>query len=433
MHALLGEEAEAFFESLSQPPPVSIRLNPRKPFPVEGEPVPWCEAGRYLPERPAFTEDPYLHAGAYYVQEAGSMAIECLLDKTKPLAVLDLCAAPGGKATHLLALLPEGSMVVSNEHVKSRLPALKHNLARWGYVNHAILNADAKAFSALPGFFDVILCDAPCSGEGLFRKDPTAMSHWSPEKVKFNASRQRSIVADVWPALKPGGTFIYSTCTYNRVENDDNVEWIMKHQGAEEMQGADPIPAELAASRGHGLRTYPHRHRAEGFFAAAMIKPGGHQPHRIARHVQPAPVQVAATVKGWVREPDRFEFVLRGNTVCVVPADQSGTFSALELLKPVSSGTRIAQMKGALPVPAPELALSCELNRDAFPVAELNHAQALRYLRGATDFDFPGENGFFLMDYKGLPLGFSKKAAGRFNNLLPNSWYIKRSGISTEG
>jgi NOL1/NOP2/fmu family ribosome biogenesis protein len=290
-----------------------------------------------------------------------------------------------------------------------------------------VTNAKANAFAKLRDYFDVILCDAPCSGEGLFRKDAGAVAHWSPERVAFNAARQRRIVGEVWPALKPGGTFIYSTCTFNRVENEDNVAWMKDTLGAVEDRHGRSLPEGIAANaNGSELRIYPHRAGGEGFFAAALRKageaPGSHERTKSPRETGRIPDEI----KSWIREPRRFEFIRHGDTVSIVPAGMAAAVAALEPVKPVSTGTQVAVMKGAIAIPAPELALSVALNREAFPELKLDREMALQYLRGATEFSQEGGKGFYLVTCEGLPLGFAKKTGRRFNNLLPKSWYIMK-------
>ena len=259
---LLQDEFEAFALALETEPPVSIRTNPQKfgaihlkPASIKGsdwfgmmqmEKVPWCETGYYLPQRPSFMLDPLFHAGAYYVQEASSMFLEqaVLTILSNPdiakngITALDLCAAPGGKSTHLLTLLPDDGLLVSNEIIRSRCLILAENIAKWGHSNCFITQNDPKDFRHFPHFFDFIVADLPCSGEGLFRKNPDARKEWSDEQVNFCASRQRRIIRDVWDALKPGGYLIYSTCTFNTEENEDNVEALSDELGAEIV----PIP-----------------------------------------------------------------------------------------------------------------------------------------------------------------------------------------------
>ncbi|HEU4717804.1 MAG TPA: RsmB/NOP family class I SAM-dependent RNA methyltransferase, partial [Bacteroidia bacterium] len=204
LRQFLGDEFPQWEKANAQPAPVSLRVNPlkwKKEFPAEK--VSWCATGFYLPERPSFTHDPLFHAGHYYVQEASSMSIETVFEKYFPerdnLTVLDLCAAPGGKSTHIVSLLGENSLLVSNEVIRHRANILSENLAKWGKDNVVVTNADPSEFSKLEGFFDVILVDAPCSGEGLFRRDPEAAKEWSPENMELCAARQKRILLDVWP------------------------------------------------------------------------------------------------------------------------------------------------------------------------------------------------------------------------------------------
>jgi 16S rRNA C967 or C1407 C5-methylase (RsmB/RsmF family) len=248
MTSRLGGNSQAFFRSLEDPVPVSIRMNTRKPFDgFEGmESVPWCASGFYLKQRHVFTLDPFFHAGCYYVQEASSMFIERAYrnhgDLQRSLRVLDLCAAPGGKSTHLLSLLPEDSLLVSNEPIPSRNAILRDNLSKWGYENVVVTQNEPGDFKRLTGFFDMILVDAPCSGEGLFRKNHEAVREWSESNLSMCSTRQHSILEDVLPSLKPGGLLIYSTCTYNDSENDDICEILVK--------GGSMDPLELEPAYG---------------------------------------------------------------------------------------------------------------------------------------------------------------------------------------
>jgi 16S rRNA C967 or C1407 C5-methylase (RsmB/RsmF family) len=276
MQNLLGRDAWSdFAEALQQPAPVSIRYNRHKnAVPQDAGEVAWCAMGRYLPARPAFTRDPLLHAGAYYVQEASSMFLEqaaVLWPVQAGVRVLDLCAAPGGKSTHLADLMPAGSLLVSNEAIRSRTAALSENLAKWGNPNVAVTHNDPKDFASLPDFFDVMLVDAPCSGEGLFRKEPVAAAEWSEAHIKLCAERQRRIVSDAWDALKDEGLLLYSTCTYNSEENEHNVRWITQHLGAAVVH----VPLQAAWNitvNEYGYRFFPHKTKGEGFFISLMRK-----------------------------------------------------------------------------------------------------------------------------------------------------------------
>lgn len=274
MSALLGDETQAFLDALQLPAPTSIRFNPRKASSTYGpevwaghpqtllRPVPWAQNAFFLSERPSFTLDPLFHAGAYYVQEASSMKLESYLTPILPQLtnaprVLDLCAAPGGKSTHLASLLPSESCLVSNEYIKNRALILRDNLTKWGHPNQVVCQNAPQDFARCPGGFDLILADVPCSGEGMFRKDPGAISEWNPSAVMMCAQRQKEIIAGVWPALRRGGFLIYSTCTYNPFENEENTAWICTELGAEIIQQE---------------HCFPHRSEGEGFFISLLRK-----------------------------------------------------------------------------------------------------------------------------------------------------------------
>ena len=284
--ALLGNEFDSFEAALQADVPVSIRINEKKGAPIPAADTPdnrvaWCDTGYYLPERLSFTFDPLFHAGAYYVQEASSMFLEQVIRShvKTPVRCLDLCAAPGGKSTHLAACLPEGSLLVSNEVIRSRSHILAENIAKWGNPNCVVTNNDPKEIGRLTHFFDVIVADVPCSGEGMFRKDTDSTGEWSIANVALCAGRGRRIIHDIWNALKPGGLLIYSTCTYNTEEDEENVHHITEELGAEAL----PIPAVKDEWQITGplkynhpvYRFFPHKTKGEGFFLAALRKADG--------------------------------------------------------------------------------------------------------------------------------------------------------------
>ncbi|MDR1402822.1 MAG: RsmB/NOP family class I SAM-dependent RNA methyltransferase, partial [Tannerellaceae bacterium] len=281
MQILTGAACASFHAALQSPPPVSVRLNPAKgPADPGEESVSWCSCGYYLKERPSFTFDPLFHAGAYYVQEASSMFLEQAIRAhvSGPVKCLDLCAAPGGKSTHLQALLPAGSLLVSNEILKSRAAVLQENLIKWGNPGALVTSNHPAEMSRLPHFFDVVVADLPCSGEGMFRKDPSSAAQWSANNVAGCALRQRRILHDCWDALKPGGLLIYCTCTYNIEENEDNLQYIIQTLGGEAL----PVPVRDewkitgALKYNHpAYRFFPHLTRGEGFFLAVIQKQEG--------------------------------------------------------------------------------------------------------------------------------------------------------------
>lgn len=426
---LLGNEWNAFEQSLLEEIPVSIRLNPDKPTNNSYlEKVPWASHAYYLPQRPVFTLDPLFHAGAYYVQEASSMYLEQMLKDTfsEPIKVLDLCAAPGGKSTHLSALLPENSLLVANEVISGRSKILAENLIKWGNPNTIVTNNDPKDIGSLSGVFDLILADVPCSGEGMFRKDPSAIGEWSVNNVRLCAERQRRIVADSWPALKPGGILIYSTCTYNKEENEENISWICRELNAE-IQNASH-------------RFFPHKTRGEGFFIAALKKCGEDKTsvvadyHSSSKKTNTIPVNFNY-IKQCLKKTNEFNFLLdssRENNNSLLlrafPKNHTDVYNKIKSkLKIVSSGIFLGEIKGKDLIPNHHLAMSTTLAESVFPRWEADKKTALRYLSKETLTVLPSNlpKGYVLLTYQNLPVGFVKNIGNRANNLYPSEWRIK--------
>lgn len=440
MQAQLNADFPAFEQALAAPSPTSVRVNAAKvPLPVGLEPVPWTETGFYLPTRPSFTLDPLLHGGAYYVQEASSMFLEQALkqsiDLAEPLAVLDLCGAPGGKSTHLASLLSSESLLVSNEVIRPRANILAENIQKWGSGNVVVTNNDPSHFASLTGFFDVMVVDAPCSGEGMFRKDPAAMEEWSEANVKLCSERQRRILMDVWDALKPGGILIYSTCTYNYEENEENLAWLNSQQDVE------TVPLQLQPDWGvtetqeqgmHGYRFYPHRTQGEGFFLAVVRKTEGEEAGKFRKSKRPylvvASKQEKALVKEWLKEPQNWEIVRHQDTLRALPADWMLELEQIyEQLRVVYGGIELAEVLKNNPKPLPALALSQHLAADVFPKAEVDVATALKYLHREDVALEEAENGWVLIQFKDVPLGWGKKLQNRVNNHYPKEWRIRMS------
>ncbi len=368
---------------------VSIRLNPFKGgFGPQGTPVPWSRWGRILENRPLFTLDPLFHAGCYYVQDSSAMYVGHVFRKlalASPgeggLRVLDLCAAPGGKTTDVAAscreALGDDFLLVSNEVMKARAGVLCDNVALWGDPRVAVTSVDPAAFASLEGAFDVIVADVPCSGEGMFRKDPRAREEWSEETVKLCAARQRRILADVWPSLREGGLLIYSTCTYGKEENDDNLEWAAATLGGEIVPPSDEFSA------------FGVEKTAYGNLLVAGVVPGEGQ---------------------WV-----------GAMRKTSPQRRLGNFD-LSRLRPLrGEGVRKGESKGRDFIPDPDYALSLSYRPEDYPAVELDLHTALRYLHRDSlvlDGAAPGYN---VVTYLGHPLGFVKNIGSRCNNLLPKS------------
>ena len=374
---LMGEERfSRFMAAFDEDAPVSIRLNPLKASLADGENVPWCPEGIYLEGRPQFTFDPLLHAGCYYVQEAASMFITHVLRSlitfhcsllTSHFSLLDLCAAPGGKSTALRSVLPEDCVLVSNEPIPTRAQILLENITKWGARNCIVTNNYPRDFKKAKARFDLILCDVPCSGEGMFRKDPATISEWSLQNVEKCWRLQREIVADAWECLNPGGMLIYSTCTYNIKENEENVRWIM------ETYDAEPI----------AIPTEPSWH------ITGSLLPGFEAP-------------VYRFIPGITRSEGLFMCVLRKKGV----------------------------LSGSARKNIPLKTLTTDLPQGDFPQVDLPYSETLQYLRGEALVLPPDTpKGLVTLTYKGIPLGPAKNIGNRANNLYPKPWRIKTTHL----
>lgn len=426
--ALLGKEWEAFYKALNSESPLSIRMNPCKSLPEDypeikkDSPVSWANNAYYLKERPSFTFDPLFHTGCYYVQEASSMYLEQMIKKyvSEPAKALDLCAAPGGKSTLLSSVLPKDSLLVANEVIRPRANILAENLIKWGNPDAIVTNNDPAVIGKLSHFFDVVVADVPCSGEGMFRKDPSAICEWSVNNVQLCAERQRRIIADIWQALKPGGVLIYSTCTYNREENEDNIDWICQELGAEQLE--EPH------------RFLPHKTRGEGFFIAALRKTEADErdysqtqrkPKTTRKEIQQ---KIPQELFQWIENPEDFTIVAEDNTYRAIPQKHISDYKYLkDSLKVVSAGITLAEAKGKDLIPDHSLAMSVSLSQNAFPVWELDKESSLKYLHKEAILNIPDNlpKGFVLVSYLGYPLGFVKNIGNRANNLYPQEWRIR--------
>lgn len=443
--AIGSENALVAFSAFDAPASVSVRANPfKKGRAPEGREVPWAAHGRLLPERPVFTLDPHFHGGAYYVQDSSSMFVghvfRSLLERMdmpagRPLRVLDLCAAPGGKTTDLAASLRElcggNFLLVSNEVMKQRVGVLADNVALWGDPNVVVTSDDPRVFASLAGFFDVIVADVPCSGEGMFRKDEEAQNQWSPDNVALCEARQRRIIADVWPALAGGGLFIYSTCTFNRYENDGNVEWTATELGASPLLEDDLVEhpeGVLKTSLGYSL--VPGLVEGEGQYCSALRKTSEVEYAGTGRRpARPGKAQKDTAVPKGAADLAKIDISLRikGDTLTAVPAHLADMVAVLEQsLHVVAAGCALGTVKGSVLVPDADLALSLMLREDAFPSVEVDRMTALSYLhRDAITLPDGTEKGYVLIRYEGLPLGFVKNLGNRCNSLHPQSRRIR--------
>ena len=409
---MLGScEAQKLIESLGDAPAVSIRVNKAKSrHQPTGGSVPWCGNGFYLDKRPQFTFDPLLHAGAYYVQDASSMFITHVLKQIagdKAVTYLDLCAAPGGKTTAALDALTDDSLIVSNEIDSQRAQILRENAMKWGRANCVVTNDTPRRLGRLRGFFDIVATDMPCSGEGMFRKDEEAVRQWSPSLVAQCAARQREIIADIWDALRPGGYLIYSTCTFNRQENEEIIDHIIEEYGAETVEIAVDPGWNISPGIGtaaHCYRFMQHRTRGEGLFIAVLRKPGQYQ---------------GCAVKA-----------KKGKIQPVTAVDEDGMAQKMEAIRQnavtLLCGIPVSTIKGKDLIPQHALAISTIFNRKEFPEIETDYNTAIAYLRGeAITPDADAPRGYCLVTYRGYPLGWIKNLGNRANNCYPKEWRIR--------
>ena len=420
----------------------SIRLNGFKPSEafINAETIPWCNYGRYLSERPSFTADPLFHAGCYYVQEASSMFLEQVLkssvDLSKDLRVLDLCAAPGGKSTLLNSLVNNNSLLLSNEIIKTRVPVLVDNLIKWGSSNTFVSNNDPRDFKRLGAYFDAIIVDAPCSGSGMFRKDPAAINEWSESAVLLCSQRQQRILADIYPALKQNGTLIYSTCSYSKQENEDISDWLCDTFGLVSVQ----VPLEKDwgieetlsdTHKCYGYRFYPHKVKGEGFFIACFRKTEAENEAQIRRAKEVKANQKSEEIiNKWLKASEGISILNLHDELFAInkkhEADLQYLQSSLYLKK---SGIRIGKVMGKDLVPNHELALSLILN-DEIPRVNLTREQAISYLKRDELKLETEQRGWVLICYQGHALGWAKMLDNRMNNYLPKEIRITNQNIT---
>ncbi len=418
----------------------SVRINPakaNKQLPIFNAqlPVPWSSNGFYLYERPSFTLDPLFHAGAYYVQEASSMFLEEALKQTveltQPLKVLDLCAAPGGKSTLIQSLLNENSFLVSNEVIKTRVSILAENITKWGAANVVVTNNDPKDFQRLQNYFDVIVVDAPCSGSGLFRKDPEAITEWSENNVLLCSQRQQRILADVLPALKEEGVLIYSTCSYSAEEDEAIADWLVKEHQFLSIQlqlnnNWGIVETQSPQANAFGYRFYPGKVKGEGFFIAVFKKPGGSsfQNKKIKNKPEKITAAETAVVNTYLKNADLFFYIKQQNDVLALPLALQDELTVLQAsLYIKKAGIKMgAVIRNGL-VPEHELAMSTVIGHN-IPVIEADETTALQYLRRG-DFKLESsQKGWALIAYSNLPLGWVKILPNRINNYYPAAWRI---------
>ena len=437
MRQQLGNEAELLLRALETEPVTSIRLNTKLDvltFDCDVDEVPWHLDGYYLSERPVFTLDPLFHAGCYYVQEASSMFLQQALEQYVDTSsvVLDLCAAPGGKSTLISEYLGMDGLLLSNEVVRQRVFVLSENIQKWGNGNTVVTyNTAAEYGERCHHLFDCIVVDAPCSGEGMFRKDEQARSEWSPRAVRQCAERQRSILMDVWDALKPGGILIYSTCTFNEEENEKNIEW------AAETLGADIMPLDYDPSWGiteskAGYHFYPHKTRGEGFYLCVLrkyddeltetVKIKTNEPKKGSERTA-----YLDTMRSWLQHPDAWTIRFTDRFATAYPLKYKELIEFLSTrLTCISTGFGLGEERGKSMAPQHSLSMLKDMRQDAFPRVALTRNQALAYLRTEALVVPDAPLGLLLLTYENVPLGFAKNVGNRLNNLYPNEWRIRK-------
>lgn len=438
MRESLGEEAESLFAALDTEPAVSLRLNPAKPAETfDGEEVGWCKCGRYLAERPQFTLDPLLHGGAYYVQEASSQFVAHLLSNhnMEGAKVLDMCAAPGGKTTIYSTLVGRNGLVVANDINHGRAMALADNVQRWGMGNVVVTCNEPSHIGAFTHWFDVVAVDAPCSGEGMFRKMDEARSEWTPSSPEVCAQRQREILAEAWRVLRPGGTLIYSTCTFNATEDEGVVEWLMEEYG-DDLESVERVPTEdewgvVCGDIGafQCFHFYPHKARGEGFFAAIARKSDGavrRSSPKARRKLFSLPSKAdVKELSRWVDDASQHAFMMVGEDIYAynsAVADSIVTLS--ENLSVVYSGVLMGRIFKQKLKPEHPLALYIGMNRDVVPMVEVSLDEAIDYLRRNDIAAAQFEEGINVVEYKGIPIGFVKRIGARCNNMYPKDLRI---------
>jgi 16S rRNA C967 or C1407 C5-methylase (RsmB/RsmF family)/NOL1/NOP2/fmu family ribosome biogenesis protein len=420
--------------------PTSIRANPFKKTTLKtDEQVPWCPEGFYLDTRPSFTFDPLFHAGSYYVQEASSMFISHILKYIKtaePVNILDLCAAPGGKSTLLNSAMTPDDLLVANEIIKTRVPVLADNLSRWGTANTIVTNNDPKDFNRLTGFFDIILVDAPCSGSGMFRKDPAAMDEWSEANVNLCHQRQERILADIYPALAEDGYLIYSTCSYSHQENEDILDWLCTEFELETVR--IPINKEWGIvetqsteKKAWGYRFYPGKVKGEGLFASVLKKKessGSLLSFKNNRN-QKLEKNEFELVKPYINDPTDYYFFKVNDDWLAINNQHKESLNLLQHhLYIKKSGVRIGKLAGRDLIPDHELALSNIVNKDAVSQTELDYDQAILYLRRENLVIAEAKKGWSLMTFEGLAMGWAKLLPNRINNYYPKELRILTQG-----
>ena len=445
MRELGASEAEALCQALGSEPSTSVRLNPRKMQSPKwgGRSIAWSHEGYMLDSRPSFTLDPAFHAGAYYVQEASSQFAGYILSQVeggeqacRGLRVLDMCAAPGGKSTHYASIVGPEGLVVANEINRSRAAVLADNARKWGLGNMVITCCDSARVATFEQWFDVVAVDAPCSGEGMFRKSDDACEQWSEANVAMCAERQWEILQNAFRALRPGGVLIYSTCTFNRSEDECVVRRLLEAEGEELVAAKDVVVGDdwgvVTGCEGvfQTFRFFPHRLTGEGMFMAVARKAGEasrsrRSPKAKRQAITSVDKRSCEELSRWVENPPQMRFFAAGDMLYGCRREHYAEIEALSgVLAVIYSGVAMGQIFKGVLKPDAALALYVDFRRDAVACAELDEERTLQFLRKQEMSAEGFEQGVNLVLSEGLPLGFVKRIGARVNNMYPNSLRI---------
>jgi 16S rRNA C967 or C1407 C5-methylase (RsmB/RsmF family)/NOL1/NOP2/fmu family ribosome biogenesis protein len=439
-----GFERDAFIASHQESPVVSIRINQAKvnsyAYVIDdaniGSQVPWCDGAIILKERPSFTLDPLFHAGAYYVQEASSMflqhVIKNLFQGGEGYKALDMCAAPGGKST-LLAGMPQFGIIISNEIIQSRVSVLQENIIKWGEMKVLVTNNDPNDFQRLPGYFDFVVVDAPCSGSGLFRKDEKAMDEWSPDMVDFCAARQKRILHAASETIAEGGYLFFSTCSFSEQENEANLDYLTDSGLFESV--AIPIETSwnivhtLSEKNGaHGYRFYPNKIKGEGFFCGILRRTSLSKHNRINYPGPPKNLSFKVDLRAWINGAEHLYFYQKAEEIFAFDAQYAQELVMLSsVLKLRKSGLRLGELIRDDFIPNHELAMSTKQSSHVSHI-DVELKQALQYLRRETLDLGNVPIGWSLVRFRQIALGWVKQVQGKAKNHYPLNWRILMRG-----
>lgn len=440
MKVQLGLEYEDFLNALNTPSPTSIRINPFKNSVdknSELEKVVWTDYGYYLDKRPSFTFDPRFHAGHYYVQEASSMfieqAIKQSIDLRESIMALDMCAAPGGKSTHISSLISADSLLISNEVIANRASILVENLTKWGNANVVVTNNDPEHFQAFNNTFDLVLLDAPCSGEGMFRKDHDSVNEWNLNNVNICSARQMRILHTASNLVKQNGIIIYSTCTYNYKEDVEPVMSLLNEGGWESVEldilsfeGISPNLIEHPKKL-FGYHFYPHKIKGEGFYITVLRKTGESQGRwpKVMKNVNFADKQTKSVLTKYI-DQNKFNFLQHNQQSLAYPKSLEKEMLGIlnSSLRIKKFGIDMGQVIRTELIPDHAYAMA-NINISAFESVELNKEDAIKYLQKKDLQIETNAKGWCLLKHDDAILGFAKLMGNRINNNYPKEWRIK--------